>query len=206
MYTEIKSIIEFIDLDSYLSSSDLIDSEFFIHPLLKQDFLSIKNNCIQYKKIKIIEKQVDSSTINGKNAFEYFLKGNLPFYGTHLLTMEDENLPFVLPEKFIFVEDYDDLDTLESLANLHNATIFSYRSFKRRSKNTFSYKSYLNLVQKCTILKKAFFYIGYDTSELASLAKNRLKENTLIYKTGNLSDEQLMFKFINEDNINFFKI
>lgn len=202
----VKDINFLLDIDPYCSSSNLINAKIYITENILQDILAIKNNSLHFSSIDILENKFKQNSINGHNPMDYFLKGNLPYHGHHLDQISDCKIPFEINNNFIYVEDFQDLETLESLALIYDATIFSNKSFKRRSKNVFVYKSYLNLVEKITLLKKSAYYVGLDCSELAPIAKKILMNNTNIYKTNKLKDEELMFRFINEDNINFFKI
>jgi hypothetical protein len=204
MILEIKNLSFIIDIDSYCNFDDLKNAKIYTDNSVSNDIMAIKDNIKHYKKIEIIEKENCQNLINGKNAFEYFLKGHLPFYGSHLALFDKTELPFQLMNKFIYVEDFTDIDLLEKIADKYDATIFSTKSFNRRSKKTFSYKSYLNLIQKIQLLKNSVLYIGYDYSDIAPLARIILGKDTFIYKSNQLSDEQLMFRYINQNNIDFF--
>lgn len=206
MEIHLKDLIFLIDIDPYISSSDLIQANFFVENRLISDLQKIKNHSLHYSKIQIIPENCITNKFNRQNPFDYFLKGNLPYYGHHLDQTTNCPIPFEINPNYIYVEDFSDLDTLESLAITHNATILSTKSFNRRSKHVFAYKNPMHLVEKLTLIKNALLYIGYDYSELAPLAKKILDERSIIHKSNTLSDEQLMFRFINEDNIDFFKI
>jgi len=206
MDIHIKDIKFLVDVDPYCSSSELINARFFTDKNLLLDIENLKNSSLHFGKIEIIPEIVTQNLFNGQNPFEYFLKGNLPYYGHHLDQVESCEIPFEMKPNYIYVEDFSDLETLESLSTIYNATILSTKSFNRRSKNVFAYKSYLTLTQRLTLIKNAVIYVGYDYSTMAPIAKKLLMNNSIIYKTNQLKDEELMFRFINEDNIDFFKI
>lgn len=204
MNLQIKTLSFLIDIDSYCNFNDLKNAKIYACRTILNDLKAIKLNIKHYRTVEIIEKDDCVNTINNQNAFEYFLKGHLPFNGCHLTFFDNAELPFNINNKFIYVEDFSDLDFLENLSGKYDSTIFSTKSFNKRSKKTFSYKGELNIIQKIYLIKNSEFYIGYDYSDLAPLAKIILKNNTMIHRSGKLSDEELMFRYINENNIKFF--
>jgi hypothetical protein len=206
MKLEIKDICYINDIDGYCSKEELKELSVYTTKKNLNDFFEIKKYVPEYKNMVLIEEEVTENKINGYHAIDYFKRGHLPFFENHIWRIEKADLPFDINFDFIYTEDFNDLGYLENIANEKNAKIFTTKSFQRRSSLVFSYKSDLTIIQKIYLIKKAKHYVGFDFSCMAPLAKFHLKENSEIYQSSELSDEERMFRFINEDNIDFFKI
>ena len=206
MQLEIENTCYFVEIDGYCSKKQLEELTVYTNKKNFNDVFAIKKYIPCYKNMVVVEKEICENKINDKIAMEYFLRGHLPFFGNNIWQTSEISLPFDLNFDYIYVEDYDDLTDLEIYAGLMQAKIFSTKSFKRRSDKVFSFKSQLSIIERIHLVKNAKFYFGYDYSCLSPLAKHFLGNKTKIFKTNKLTDEQLMFRFINEDNIDFFDI
>jgi len=206
MQLEIENICYLLEIDGYCNQTQLQELTVYTNKNNLNDLFAIKKHIPCYKNMVVVEKTTCQNKINDKIAMEYFLRGHLPFFGHNIWNIGEVTVPFDLNFDYIYVEDFDNLDDLEIYADIMKAKIFSTKSFKRRSNKVFSFKSQMTILEKIHLVKNAKFYFGYDYSCLAPIAKHFLSNKVKIYKTNKLSDEELMFRFINEDNIDFFDI
>lgn len=172
------------------------------------DLDAIKKYYDAFNQIEIIEDQlVNTNSFNRKDIYDYYKNKKLKYIKNRINSAPEIILPIKLPPKYIYIEDFNDINRLEYLekyAKANNLIFVTQKSFARGSKSLRICKMDLDIVQRINILRKAVAYIGYDYSVLANTAlKHFKKEKAYILDSGTLSEMELFCKFAPTRDLDF---
>lgn len=210
MDVKLKDINYFLVAETMISDKDISSLKIQTPRKNILDLQAIKKHFEVFNNIEITENNsVDTNSFNRKDIYDYYKQKKLKFIKNRINSAPKIEIPLKLPKRYIFIEDYNDIDMLnylEDYAKAHELVYVTQKSFARSSRLMKVYKMDLDIVQRINILRKAIAYIGYDTSTLANTALKHFKnDKSYILDSNKLSEMELICKFAPIPDLDFIR-